>query len=68
MPAVVAVNSYVPGSYFGRNVLTSGSVRGRYFKDGYIVTNQHVIDDAAQIMVVTPIHAASKLLWSERIV
>lgn len=55
MPAVVAVNSYVPGSYFGRNVLVqSGSGSGAVIsEDGYIVTNQHVIDDAAQIMVVT---------------
>lgn len=55
MPAVVAVNSYVPGSYLGRNVLVqSGSASGAIIsEDGYIITNQHVIDGAAQIAVVT---------------
>ena len=55
MPAVVAINSYVPGSYLGRNVLVqSGSGSGAAIsEDGYIITNQHVIDDAVQIAVVT---------------
>ncbi|NLA10926.1 MAG: PDZ domain-containing protein [Firmicutes bacterium] len=55
MPAVVAVNSYVPGSYFGRSVLMqSGSGSGVIIaEDGYIITNQHVIDGAEQIIVLT---------------
>lgn len=55
MPAVVAVNCYMPGSYLGRSVLVqSGSGSGAIItEDGYIVTNQHVIDGAEQIVVLT---------------
>lgn len=54
MPAVVAVNCYVRGSYFGQDVLVQrGSGSGAAISDdGYIITNQHVIEGAARIVVV----------------
>lgn len=55
MPAVVAVNCYVSGPYSDQSELVlSGSGSGAVIsEDGYIVTNQHVIDGAARIVVVT---------------
>jgi len=70
MPAVVAVNSYVPGSYFGRNVLVqSGSGSGPLFQKMVILSRTSMLlTMPPRLWWLPPIHAASKLLWSERIV
>ncbi|MEW5783590.1 MAG: trypsin-like peptidase domain-containing protein [Bacillota bacterium] len=56
MPAVVGVNQYVYVTRFGqRSLVEAGSGSGVVIStDGYIVTNQHVIDEADQIRVVFP--------------
>ncbi len=56
MPAVVGVNNYVYVSRFGqRSLVENGSGSGVvYSSDGYIITNQHVIDSADEIRVVLP--------------
>lgn len=54
MPAVVGVHSYVRVTRFGQEaVVESGSGSGAVITaDGYIVTNQHVVDGAVEIKVV----------------
>lgn len=56
MPAVLAVNCYVSGQHYDQTkFVLSGSGSGAVISDdGYIVTNQHVIDGATKVMVVTP--------------
>lgn len=56
MPAVVGVNRYVMVNRFGQQTLIQdGSGSGAVIStDGYIVTNQHVINDAAEVKVVFP--------------
>jgi len=56
MPAVVGVSSHRDIGYFGdRQFEEAGSASGVIISpDGYIVTNQHVIEQAEEIMVVIP--------------
>ncbi len=56
MPAVVSVNRYVRVTRSGRQSLVQeGSGSGAVISsDGYIVTNQHVIDGAEEIKVIFP--------------
>lgn len=56
MPAVVGVNNYAYVSRFGqRTLVENGSGSGVVVSsDGYIITNQHVIDSADEIRVVLP--------------
>ena len=54
IPAVVAVNCYVQSPFDQSQLIKRGSGSGAVISaDGYIITNQHVIDGAAKVVVVT---------------
>jgi serine protease Do len=56
LPAVVGINRYVYRNHFGQQSLVEeGSGSGVVLSsEGYIVTNQHVVDQADEIRVVFP--------------
>lgn len=54
MPAVVAVNCYISARPYDQLILSGSGSGAVISEDGYIITNQHVIDGAAKVMVVTP--------------
>lgn len=62
MPAVVAVNNYVYVTRLGQSALVErGSGSGvMVSSDGYIITNQHVINAADEIRVVLPDNGTMK--------